>query len=168
MATEITRMKFQKFLDANLWPMIIVSILAGTFAMNAVLVTVAAKNPPELMTEHYYEKGVNLKEVVGEKQATMRTGWKVSASAAGEERDLVILTVVNESGLPCDSIMGTCSLYRPSDKNLDRGAAQILPMGNGRYAVKATTPLARGAWECVADLSLGEKHFRDRISFFVN
>lgn len=168
MSTEVSRTKFQKFLDQNLWPMIIVAILAGTVAMNAVLVTVAASNPPELMTEHYYEKGSNLKEVVGEKQATLRTGWKVTASAAGEERDLVMLTIIDGAGLPCDSIIGSCSLYRPSNKSLDREAAQVLPMGNGRYAVKATSPLARGAWECVADLRLGEKHYRDRIPFFVN
>lgn len=168
MATDAPRSKFQKFLDQNLWPMIVIAILTGTLAMNAVLVTVAAKNPPELMTENYYEKGVNLKQVVGEKQETIRTGWKVTAEMAGGERDLLMLTVVDGAGLPCDSIVGNCSLYRPSDKGLDRDATQILPMGSGRYAVKTSAPLNRGAWECVADLTAGNKHFRDRISFFVN
>lgn len=167
MMTEAPRSKLQKFLDQNLWPMIIIAVLAGTFAMNAVLVTVAAKNPPELMTERYYEKGVNLKQVVNEKQATLRTGWKVTAVAA-DERDLVLLTIIDGAGLPCDSVVGMCSLYRPSDKSLDQPTSAILPMGNGRYAVKAASPLVRGAWECVADLSRGEQHFRDRISFFVN
>lgn len=168
MGTEATRSKFQKYLDNNLWPMIIIAILAGTFAMNAVLVTVAAKNPPELMTERYYEKGANLKQVVNEKQATLRTGWKVTASTVGAERDLVMLTIIDGAGLPCDSIVGSCSLYRPSDKSLDQASMQIHPVGNGQYAIKTVAPLTRGAWECVADLSLGEKHFRDRISFFVN
>ncbi len=37
------RSKFQKYLDGNLWPMIVVSILAGTVAMNMVVVTMAAQ-----------------------------------------------------------------------------------------------------------------------------
>ncbi len=168
MATDTPRSKFQKFLDQNLWPMIVIGILTGTVAMNAVLVTVAAKNPPELMTDHYYEKGANLKQIVGVKQETIRTGWKVTAEIADEERDLLMLTVVDGAGLPCDSIMGSCSFYRPSNQSLDQDSKQILPMGAGRYAVKTTTPLSRGAWECVADLTSGDKHFRDRISFFVN
>lgn len=164
--TDMIRSNFQKFLDSNLWPMIVVAILAGTFAINMVVLTIAAQNPPELMTENYYEKGVNLKQVVAEKQETQRTGWKVTVSAA-DDRQLVLLSVVDGAGLPCDSLIGKCSLYRPSDKLLDQESVEILPMGNGRYAVKAVKPLVRGGWECVADLSLGQKHYRDRLPFFV-
>ncbi len=160
--------KIQRHLDDNLWPLIIVGILTATVAMNMVLVTLAMQSPPELMTEHYYEKGANLKQVVSEKQATERTGWKVTATVAPEDNLLVILSVIDAAGIPTDSISGTCSLYRPSDKHLDQQAKPILPMGNGQYAVKATLPLARGAWECITDLSLGEKRYRDRVSFFVN
>jgi nitrogen fixation protein FixH len=168
MASEKTRSKIQKYLDDNLWPMIIIAFLTGTVAFNVAVATIAAKHPPELMTENYYEKGANLRQVVSEKQATERTGWKITADMATEDKMLVMLTVVDGAGLPCDSIVGTCSLYRPSDKYLDQEAKQILSMGAGRYAIKAETPLMRGAWECVADLSRGEKHYKDRISFFVN
>ena len=165
--TEISRTKIQQFLDKNLWPMIIISILTATIAMNAVLVTVAMQNPPELVTDHYYEKGANLKQVVGEKQATLRTGWKVTAAAL-DDASLVVLSVIDAAGLPCDSLLGSCALYRPSDKGLDMEAVRVLAMGNGQYAVRTPQPLKSGAWECVAELSRGEKVFHDRIALFVN
>ena len=168
MAEEKTRSKFQKYLDENLWPMIIVAFLTATVAFNVAVATIAVKHPPELMTEHYYEKGANLREVVNEKQATVRTGWKVTADMVTEDNSLLMLTVIDSAGIPCDSLIGTCSLYRPSNKHLDQEAKQILAMGAGRYAVKTEDPLLRGAWECVADLNKGEKHYKDRISFFVN
>lgn len=159
------RTKFQKYLDDNLWPMIIIAILTGTVAVNIAVLTIAAQKPPELMTENYYEKGANLKQVVTEKQETQRTGWKVTATAV--DRQLVMLTVLDAAGLPKDSLVGSCGLYRPSSKDLDQESVQILPMGGGRYAVKAATPLVRGAWECVADLSLGDRRYRDRLPFFM-
>jgi len=161
------RTRAQKFLDENLWPMIIVAILTATVAMNAVVVTVAMQHPPELVTDHYYEKGANLKQVVGEKQATERTGWKVTAKTL-EDNSLVVLSVIDAAGLPCDSIAGSCALYRPSDKRLDQTSVQVLPMGNGQYAVKPAMPLTRGAWECVAELSRGEKVYHNRVALFVN
>ncbi|MBK6766525.1 MAG: FixH family protein [bacterium] len=159
------RTKVQNYLDNNLWPLIIIAILTGTIAVNIGVLTIAAQNPPELMTENYYEKGVDLKQVVTEKQETQRTGWKVTASMVDPQ--LVMLTAIDAAGLPRDSLTGRCSLYRPSSKQLDQESVQILSMGGGRYAVKTATPLLRGAWECVADLSLGQKHFRDRLPFFV-
>lgn len=167
MTEQFARTKLQQFLDQNLWPMIIVAILTGTVAMNAVLVTVAMQNPPELVAEKYYEKGVNLKQVVNEKQATLRTGWRVAANVF-DNNSLVVLTVIDAAGLPCDSLVGLCALYRPSDKRLDQPAVQLLPMGNGQYAMRAEQPLMRGAWECVTELQRDDKRFHDRIALFVN
>ncbi|MCB9365875.1 MAG: FixH family protein [Calditrichaeota bacterium] len=166
--TAPERTKLQKYLDQNLWPMIIIAILVATVASNMAVLTIATQNPPELMTENYYEKGENLKQVLNEKRATAATGWKVSADTPLGDRMLVVLTVVDAAGLPCDSLLGSCELYRPSDKSLDRAAVKLLPMGGGRYAVKHEAPLARGAWECVAELSQGTKLYRDRISLFVD
>ncbi|MCL4305120.1 FixH family protein [bacterium] len=166
--TEVQQKDRQKFLDQNLWPMIIIAILVSTVAANMAVLTIATQNPPELMVENYYEKGANLKQVLNEKQATARTGWKVTANVPLEDRQLVVLTVVDAAGLPCDSIAGTCGLYRPSDKSLDRPMNRLLAMGNGQYALRTEVPLPRGAWECVAELSQGEKWYRDRIPLFVD
>lgn len=168
MTTDTPRTKLTQFLDANLWPMIVVGILTATVAMNMVVVTIATQHSPELMAENYYEQGVNLKQVVNEKVATARSGWKVSAVMADGEREIVMLTVLDAVGIPCDSLSGSCSFYRPSDKRLDQSASQIVFIGSGRYAIKTVAPLARGAWECVADLSQGERRYHDRVSFFVN
>lgn len=163
--------KWQKYLDQNLWPMIIIAVLTGTVAINLAVLTIAQQNPPELMSETYYEDGYNLKDVVNKQQATERTGWKVTAQAiAGEkgEAPVVMLTVVDQAGLPCSLIKGTAALYRPSDKHLDIEAAMLTEVGGGRYVMKAPRVLEHGAWQCVCDLAQGSKTYSNRVPLFVN
>jgi len=153
------------------WPMGIIAALAIFISINLAFVTVALEHRPELVSEHYYSEGYNLKGIAEREAASEATGWQVAVRclpAQQADMPLAELTAAEASGEPCDSLAGEVGFYRPSNKTLDLGPIPIQYVGTGRYLVYLPRSLERGSWQALVHLQRGRQEFSKRISMFVD
>ncbi|HEY3296390.1 MAG TPA: FixH family protein [bacterium] len=151
------------------WPTGLLMSFTAFIAVDVAFVTTAFRHQPQMVSEHYYADGFNLRQIAERKAATDATGWAVHARclpATESESPLVELNVTGRDGLPCDSLAGTASFYRPSDKSLDIQPLPLRFMGTGRYFVVLPHPLAHGGWQVVAHLARGSQQSDMRLNLF--
>ncbi len=171
MTTITTKRNMMKLIPSDrVWPVIVIGSMIVFVAWMLGIVTVAVQHHPQLVSEHYYAEGSNLRELKQQQAASDATGWNVSVTPLAADvaaSPLVELTVTDASGAACDSLSGHVAFYRPSDQALDIAAASLLSIGAGRYVVKLPRPLERGSWQAVTHLERGRQQMDKRIHFFV-
>jgi FixH len=136
----------------------------------AMIAFVAIQHRPQLVSDHYYAEGFNLREIQKRQAVSTALGWQIEVQSLPKEQaaiPLVQLTVRDAMGAVCDSLTGQVALYRPSDQALDIESRSLFPIGAGKYLAKVPRPLERGLWQAVTHLERGVQTFDTRISFFV-
>ena len=155
--------------SGSIWPAGIVAVLTIVVAVNAAFVTIAIRHKPELVSKDYYAEDFNLKAIAERKAAGEATGWRVHGRLMPSDKSgpaLYELTVMELSGLPCDSLSGEVGFYRPSNKALDISAQSVRSAGPGRYLVVLPRPMERGAWQALVHVQRAQHALDQRLSFF--
>ena len=170
--TMITRTKIMKTRMTNerVWPLGIVTVMIVFVAVMLGVVTVAFQHRPQLVTEHYYAEGSNLREWKEHKEASEATGWQVQVKPMAPDLSvtpLVELAVTDLTGSAVDSLTGNVTFYRPADKSLDIELTALQTIGGGRYLAKLPRRLETGSWQAVTHLERGAQKMDTRVSFFV-
>jgi nitrogen fixation protein FixH len=153
-----------------IWPIGLTVVIAVFLAFILGVITIAVRNKPQLVSEHYYSEGYNLKEIVDKQNASEATGWKlkiVPPSTEYTDTPILQIQVLEANDTPCDSLHGDIALYRPSDKTLDIPSMSLRVMGAGKYFVMLPRILERGAWQAVVRLSRQQQEFQQRQNLFV-
>jgi nitrogen fixation protein FixH len=162
-------MMFKPAFRFRFWPAGILIGFAAFVAVNLAFVTVAFRHKPELVSDHYYSEGSNLRQIAERKAASDATGWTVRIRClpvSDSDKPLVELNVAQSNGLPCDSLIGTAAFYRPSSKALDIAAIPMRFVGTGRYLVVLPRRLERGAWQVIAHLARHDQQSDVRLNLF--
>ena len=162
---------FRKYLTAErAWPAGIIAFMTMFIAINLAFVTMSFRHRPQLVSDHYYADGYNLREIARRKAAGEATGWNVQARLlplAQVNMPLVEVNVSDVNGAPCDSLTGEASFYRPSDKALDITPQPLQYVGRGRYLAFLPRPLERGSWQAIVQVSRGHQKLEQRVNLFV-
>jgi nitrogen fixation protein FixH len=157
-------------LDHKIWPVGIIIVMTAFVAIMMAMVTIAVENRSQLVSNHYYAEGYNLKQLVAEQAKGAATGWKIALKPlppSQADMPLLQLNIAEANNQPCDSLQGEVALYRPSDEALDIEAAALRPMGAGTYFIVLPRALEHGAWQAVVHLMRGAQELRQRADFFV-
>jgi nitrogen fixation protein FixH len=154
----------------QLWPVGLIVVMTAFVAVNLAFLTVAFRHKPQLVSDHYYAEGFDLKDIARRNAAGNATGWKLTAHCLPPDQadqPLVEVQVVTAAGVPCDSLTGSASFYRPSNNRLDIPSSSLRFIGGGRYLAVLPRPLERGAWQAVVKIARGSQSLEQRVSLFV-
>jgi nitrogen fixation protein FixH len=161
----------KKYLSAErTWPTGIAIFMTAFIAVNLAFVTMAFRHRPQLVSDHYYADGYNLRDIAQRKAAGEATGWNVQARVlplAQAEMPLVEVNVSGATGAPCDSLTGEARFYRPSDKSLDIAPLPLHYVGHGRYLAFLPRPLEHGSWQAIVYVTRGKQELEKRVNLFV-
>lgn len=144
----------------NWWPIGIVAGLGVVFVANAIMITLALRNPSVMASEDPYGDALDYDRVIAERAATAALGWQVEfdvctqgPSPAPERGCVVTFTVRDRDGHAVEGLSGAIEARRGDDAALDR-VASVSERGEGRY--EAVLALARpGLYELSVHLDGG-------------
>jgi hypothetical protein len=154
----------------HVWPAAVIISMIVFVAWMLGIVTIAVEHRPQLVTEHYYAEGSNLREWKARQAASEATGWQVQVRPLPTDvatTPLVELVVTDANGTATDSLWGQVAFYRPSDQSLDIERTDLQFVGAGRYLAKLPRPLEHGSWQAITHLERALQQMDRRISFFV-
>ena len=145
---------------AALWRNPIVLLVAGIIALfvggNAVMVWIAVRAQPDLVTPDYYAASKRVDQDVAARADDLRAGWRVQP-VGGDDAATLTLSVRDGAGLPAAGLAGTVRAYRPADAALDQPLAwEAVPGRPGTYRARFARP-APGLWQIRLDLRRGQE-----------
>ncbi len=138
------------------WVLLILVVLG----VNLIMVYLAMKTNPGLVTEDYYERGQDYEKTRFSKEAN-DPGWHMNIDMpkklyAGNDIPFSF-TVLDKAGVPVKPDSVTFYAYRPSDAKRDFS----LPMERvaaGLYSVKAKFVL-KGVWDVLVSVKHGDEEY---------
>jgi nitrogen fixation protein FixH len=125
-----------------------VALIAGVFAAyivtNGIMLFVAMRSPPTLVSKSYYEDSRRYDAVQSAEQASQAAGWRVEALPPAPAE--VVLRILDRAGRPASGFSGAVTAYRPNDPALDQALAWSEdPRSPGQYQAAFARPHA-GQW----------------------
>lgn len=147
------------------WPLGIMAALTVAVAFNVAMLTVSMQAPPDVVSDDYYNKGLNLKDIVAKERASDGLGWTVTLIPA--DNQAMVVSVRDAMGQPLDSLNGDIAFYRASNMELDIPGQSIQPAGGGTYKVSLPRNLEPGSWQAIATMTKGQQHYQKRHTIFV-
>lgn len=137
-------------------PWIIAGGFGVVFAVNAIMVYVAATTWPGIAVNRAYDKGLTYNRNLEAASRQEALGWSasietaISGSLAGTAR----VTIVDAAGLPLHRATASLSFERPTHEGYDF-AVPLTPEGNGVYTAPFSVPLP-GLWDLRLIASQGD------------
>ncbi len=144
---------------------VVLWLVAGVFAAyiltNGIMLVVAMRSPPTLVSQSYYEDSRQYDAVQSAGQASQAAGWRVEAAAP--ERGRVVVRIQDRAGRPASGFAGQVSAYRPSDPALDQQLQwQEDPGSPGQYLAAFARPHA-GLWQIHLALRRGGERVNQEL-----
>jgi len=137
--------------DVMLW--LVAGIFAAYLATNGVMLLLAMRTPPSLVSKSYYE---DTRTFEAEQNAQLKSdaaGWRVAAQAASAAE--LIVKLQDRSGRPASGFSGEVSAYRPSDPALDQPLVWSEDAATlGQYRARFSRP-RQGQWHIHLKLRRG-------------
>lgn len=115
---------------------------AVIFAVDGVMITIAIKTNPGIITDHPYEKGLAYNSVVEAEQGQQALGWK---STLLYQQNAVHFSLRDASGKAITPDMVTAYFTRPMQGGMDFSASMAISQ-NGQFTATPAFP-AKGLWE---------------------
>lgn len=129
------------------YPWLFVGFFGVVFAVNAVMIGIAASTWTGLETRDHYRKGLAYNDVIGAATAQQMRGWQATlgwTALDGTSGEIAVI-LRNKSGDPISGAGVAVELRRPTQASLDR-LVPLVARGDGRYAARETLPAA-GNWD---------------------
>lgn len=108
--------------------------------VNAVMVVIAVNQKIELVSENYYEKELKYQEQINKSKNALALTEPFLIEAA--ENGITLLLPKEFAGAP---VTGSCKLYRPSDKTMDK-VLNLNFDSSGKMLIPSTS-LTAGYWK---------------------
>ncbi|GGK49867.1 FixH family protein [Salinarimonas ramus] len=144
--------------------MIMVAFFGVIFAMNVVLLKLAATTFRGLEVESAYRAGQEYNDVLAESAAQRARAWAVDVRVARRADGLVaaVFAVSDPDGAPVAGLSGSARLAAPADTALDVEGV-LVETGAGAYEAIFPEETDPGRWTLVTELSRdGDVLFRSR------
>lgn len=129
------------------YPWLFVGFFGVVFAVNAVMIGIAASTWTGLETRDHYRKGLAYNDVIDAATAQQMRGWQATlgwTALDGTSGEIAVI-LRNKSGDPISGAGVAVELRRPTQASLDR-LVPLVARGDGRYAARETLPAA-GNWD---------------------
>lgn len=146
----------------NPWVLGWIALVVIVLAVNIGMISLAFITNPGLVTEDYYEKGIDYEENFNKRTAARNAlGWsyrtEFPTSPVMNTEELYRFSIVDKAGRPLSDARVNISLYRPSDVAADFNVA-MLEVAPGVYQAKLSYPL-KGLWELTVQIERGEDKY---------
>ena len=115
--------------------------------VNAVMVTLAIRTLPGVVSEHPYEEGLAYNQTIAaaERQAALGFKGTMVFREEARQRGAIRFSLHDKAGKPVTATRVTVSISRPTQAGHDQSLA-MLPAGEGTYSADITFPMP-GQWE---------------------
>lgn len=137
----------------NLWPWLIVSMLAMVIIANAIMIVVSSSTPPLLEADDAYEAALKHDAVLAERAAAAALGW---TSVVEQRADGLWWTVKAAGGAPVEGLRGEVALNR-ADTTAHDAKLAFVEVTPGQY--RADWRGAPGEYRARVALSRGEERW---------
>lgn len=142
-----------------------VGIIAGlgfVVTANAVMITIAVRNPPALATEDHYGDGMRYDEVIASRTQSEALGWRVVVEPCryDEASCRFRVEVRDAEGRAVPGLAGDLSLRRADTAAFDR-VAKVKIAGPEHYEADVELGAA-GLYEVSIDLRGADGHYTDQ------
>ncbi|MFW2373674.1 MAG: FixH family protein [Gammaproteobacteria bacterium] len=146
----------------NPWVLGWIALVVVVLAVNIGMISLAFITNPGLVTEDYYEKGIDYEENFNKRQlARNALGWsyrtEFPTSPVMNTDELYRFSIVDKVGRPLSDAKVSISVYRPSDVSADFNV-HMLEVAPGVYQSKMNYPL-KGFWELTVQIERGEDEY---------
>ncbi len=157
----------------NPWMLSLIGLITIVLLVNIGFITLAFVSSPGLVTENYYEKGLDHEKNVRKRiAARSQLGWSFSTDFPKKplvnRNETYRVNLVDKAGMPLGKANVQLKAYRPSDATADFNVAmsETIP---GVYETAVTFPL-KGIWEITVDIKRGNDvyDFTQRTSVVSN
>lgn len=126
-------------------PWFFVMFFAAIAAIDGVMVTIAVKTQPGVVTEHAYEKGLAYDQIIAAAAVQEELGWHaVLALHEGKEAQILSFTLSDAENVALRGAQVSARITRPVQDGFDFNLA-LAEDGAGAYAVPVSFPLP-GQW----------------------
>ena len=131
------------------WPLLIVALLAGQFAISGTTIYLAHSDPHFGVEPNYYEKAVHWDDTARQRQANQTLAWKpqieIATKAAGGGQREVSLSLRDANGEAIEQAAIQVESFHHLNSNR-RAHWTMLETAPGRYTGSPEMPNA-GVWE---------------------
>lgn len=146
----------------NPWVLGWIALVVVVLAVNIGMISLAFITNPGLVTEDYYEKGIEYEENFSKRRAARNAlGWSYKTdfptSPVLNTDELYRFSIVDKVGRPLSDARVNFSVYRASDVSADFNVS-MLEVAPGIYQAKVNYPL-KGFWEITVQIQRGEDQF---------
>jgi nitrogen fixation protein FixH len=160
MEREINREEAGETALQSPWVWALLILIGVAFVANGVLIYLAYKGTPNLVSTDYYERGENYQtQQKIENRMKGSLGWRMEAAreiaASAGKPAPVTVTITDKNGLSAEPESVKLYAYRPSDARYDFN----LPMtkaGNSQFSAQAAFPL-KGIWDLIIEAQKGDE-----------
>lgn len=144
---------------AMLW--LIAGVFAAYIVTNGVMVFVAMRSPPTLVSQSYYEDSRQYNAVQSAGQASAAAGWRVETATPEPAR--IVMRIQDRGGRAASGFSGEVSAYRPNDPALDQQLEWREDPGlPGQYEARFARPHA-GLWRIHLVLRRGGERLNQEL-----
>lgn len=146
----------------NPWVLGWIALVVVVLAVNIGMISLAFITSPGLVTEDYYEKGIDHEKNFNKRMAARSAlGWsyrtEFPTSPIMNTEQLYRFSIVDKVGRPLSDARVNISVYRPSDADADFNVS-MLEVAPGIYQAKVNYPL-KGIWELTVQIQRGEDQY---------
>lgn len=146
----------------NPWVLGWIALVVIVLAVNIAMISLAFITSPGLVTENYYEKGIDHEDNFNKRMAARSAlGWsyrtEFPTSPVMNTEELYRFSIVDKVGRPLSDARVNISVYRPSDASVDFNV-NMLEVAPGVYQSKLNYPL-KGIWELTVQVERGDDQY---------
>lgn len=148
-------------------PISIIAFFLFLISGSIVMVVVAHKTFPGVVTDHAYEKGIGYNTSISAGAAQKALGWRheIDIVSPTEKVARVRFVLRDNSGKPIDAADVKVSFVRPTKAGYDQRMS-MTPSGNGTYVGEASLPLS-GVWDVQISVLSGTTAYQAQQRGFV-
>ncbi len=149
---------------AWVWPVIVVSLLAGQMVLLLTTVLLATHDSTFAVEPNYYQQGLHWNDAAAQARANERLGWTVTISlsdsvATNGDREIEI-ALLNIDGAPLDGAQIELAAFSHARAS-ERATVSLAARGGGKYAAPFTFR-HKGVWEFRVTVTRGPEIFTHR------
>jgi nitrogen fixation protein FixH len=141
----------------NLWPLLVISLIAGFLALSAWSFHRAARDASPVTDANYYSHGLRYNQTQLEHQAAASLGWQIKASLAGRQLQIIL---TDRSQQPVTAARGNLTLIDGTHGAMLELPLQEVPGGVYRSELPAAL---RGEYTAEINLELDGTRLRQRL-----
>ncbi len=146
----------------NPWVIGWVGMILIVLTANVVMMTIAYKTSPGLVTEDYYDRGKNYDKTVAKRAAETALNWKTELLVPDDIRvnspARYQVLAEDDKGRPLSAEKVSLFAFRPSDANADFSVTMKEDESGNRYSGSVSFPLP-GVWDIIVSIRRGTEQF---------